>query len=399
MKTSEVTARYHITRQTISNWEKYGNLKTKRTGTNRLVWDEESIGWLENYIKQKDDAINLKYSDADFVRIQNRRYLGAKSRMLDFIEKIIDENTVEVNSFADIFGGTGVVADRFFKKGINVVVNDLLDSNYFSYLTYFGSEEVDDNKIKKHIEKMNALSLHNNYVSNNYGGKYFSENNAKKIGEAREYIENLKDINKREYAILLTSLVYAMDKSANTVGHYDAYRRKMDTLAPIIFKLPKYNRRKITKANLYHEDANQLVRHLKADLVYIDPPYNSRQYGDIYHVLENIVDWKKPELFGVAMKPKDRSKTKSRYCTTKAPEVFEDLISNIKANYILVSYNNMAQKGSGRSNAKISNDEIVSILSKRGKVTIFSEDFQVFTTGKTNIEGHKELLYLVEVTK
>lgn len=65
----------------------------------------------------------------------------------------------------------------------------------------------------------------------------------------------------------------------------------------------------------------------------------------------------------------------------------------------MVSYNNTAHKGAGRSNAKISNDEIIKSLSKRGNVKVFSEKFQVFTTGKTNIKNHKELLYLVEVDK
>ena len=117
----------------------------------------------------------------------------------------------------------------------------------------------------------------------------------------------------------------------------------------------------------------------------------------MYHVLENIVTWKKPELFGVARKPRDRRDTKSLYSTSKAPKAFEDLIGNIQSKYVLVSYNNMAQKGTGRSNAKISNEEIISILEKRGKVEVFSTDFQAFTTGKSDIKGHKELLYLLTI--
>ena len=187
-----------------------------------------------------------------------------------------------------------------------------------------------------------------------------------------------------------------MDKVANTVGHYDAYRKKMDTLNPIHLKVPEYI---INKDNeIYCEDANQLVKRIKADLVYIDTPYNSRQYGDTYHLLENIVDWKKSELTGVALKMVDRTHIKSKYSTSKASEAFEDLINNIRAKYILVSYNNMAKKGSGRSNAKISNEEIISILEKKGTVKIFETPFKVFTTGKTNIENHKEILYLCDIS-
>lgn len=71
----------------------------------------------------------------------------------------------------------------------------------------------------------------------------------------------------------------------------------------------------------------------------------------------------------------DRSATKSLYSIKQAPEAFDDLVSNIDAKYILVSYNNMAQKGTGRSNAKISNAEIIASLEKRGRVQVFDTPF------------------------
>ena len=128
--------------------------------------------------------------------------------------------------------------------------------------------------------------------------------------------------------------------------------------------------------------------------MYIDTPYNSRQYGDAYHLLENIARWEKPRVEGIAKKMVDRASIKSKYCTAKATQAFEELIDGINARYILVSYNNMAQKGVGRSNAKINNEEIISILKNKGEVNVFSTDYKVFTTGKTNVREHKELLYL-----
>ena len=138
-----------------------------------------------------------------------------------------------------------------------------------------------------------------------------------------------------------------MDKVANTVGHYDAYRRKLDSLNELNLLMPELNDELNSGNEIYKEDANKLVRNISADLFYIDTPYNSRQYSDAYHLLENIAEWEKPELIGVAKKMIDRSHIKSDYCTMKAASAFEDLISNIKAKYILVSYNNMAQKGDG----------------------------------------------------
>ncbi|CAM2843379.1 site-specific DNA-methyltransferase (adenine-specific) [Streptococcus acidominimus] len=242
---------------------------------------------------------------------------------------------------------------------------------------------------------MNQLTGISGYVSENFGNRYFSIENAEKIDAIREAIEEYEELNDREKSFLLTSLLYAMDKVANTVGHFDAYRKQMDSLKPILLKVPEFNEN--SKNELYNEDANKLVRKIKADLVYIDTPYNSRGYESAYHVLENVMDWKKPAVEGVTMKAVNRSEKSSDYTKTKAPQAFDDLIQHIDARYILVSYNNMAQKGNSRSNAKISNEEIISSLEKRGKVTVFETDFNAFTTGKSKIDNHKELLYLCEI--
>ena len=70
---------------------------------------------------------------------------------------------------------------------------------------------------------LNIASLSSNYVSKNFGGKFFSKNDAKLIGYIREYIEKSSDLNEKEKNVLLASLLYSADKAANTVGHYDAY--------------------------------------------------------------------------------------------------------------------------------------------------------------------------------
>ncbi|WP_392461894.1 Dam family site-specific DNA-(adenine-N6)-methyltransferase [Streptococcus parasuis] len=395
LSTKMVEKKFHITRQTLHNWINEGLLPApEKDFRNWYVWSEHDIENIQYIIEKKTADNNTYRIDETFLKIENRRYLGSKQKMLNFISEVVDKNVSDVRIVADIFGGTGVVSDLFRKKGKKIIINDILHSNVVNYNTWFGNEAIDYKKVTSIIEELNNLTpMSDNYVSKNFGNKYFSIANAKKIGAIRENIENY-DVNEREKAFLLTSLLYAMDKVANTVGHYDAFRKKMDTLNPIHLKVPEYN---INNNNeIFCEDANQLVKKIKADLVYIDTPYNSRQYGDAYHLLENIIDWKKPELTGVALKMVDRSHIKSKYSTARAPEAFEELINNIHAKYILVSYNNMAKKGSGRSNAKISNEEIINILEKKGTVKIFETPFKVFTTGKTNIEDHKEILYLCE---
>ena len=337
------------------------------------------------------------------ISINNRRYIGSKARMIDFIKSTMEKEQIEYSSFVDLFGGTGIVGDFFNDQKTKVYVNDLLKSNYLSYLSWFGNEKIDKVKIKSYIEKYNSLTkLEENYFSMNFSDTYFSKENCKKIGYIREDIEInylSNNLNTRERAILITSLLYAMDKIANTVGHYDAYRKNGDldkSLELCMLDLKSNTNNKNNK--IFNEDSNELVKNIKADVVYIDPPYNSRQYSDAYHLLENVAMWEKSEVYGVAKKM-ERNGIKSKYCSVSAPLAFKDLIENINAKYIIISYNNMGTKGAGRSQAKISDEDIMVTLRAKGEVKVFETDFNQFNTGKTHIDDHKERLFVCKVGK
>lgn len=332
-----------------------------------------------------------------FMKINNRRYLGNKYKLLPFISTIVAKECTDVATVADIFSGTGAVASAFVDK--KLITNDLLYSNYISNFAWFGAEDYNAEKIINYICNYNEIyPSEDNYMTENFADTYFSREDCTKIGFIREDIEQKykkQKINKRERALLITSLLYAMDKIAMTCGHYDAYRKNVYFKNHLELAVPLASHD--TKNNeCYNEDANELVKRIVADLVYIDPPYNSRQYSDAYHLLENIARWEKPAVFGVAKKM-DRTNLKSRYCTTDAALALAELVKNVKARYILFSYNNMAKKGNDRSNAKISDDDIWQILSAKGKVQVFEEKYKAFTTGKSAIEGNAERLFLCRV--
>ena len=332
------------------------------------------------------------------LQIQSRRYLGNKFKLLNFIKEIVEKRCKGYKSFCDIFSGTGVVGNEFNGSDIKIISNESLYSNYLSLYAWLSPEQFNKAKIVEYIDALNNI-YHNkeNYVSEHFGGTYFTIENAGKIGVIREKIEEL-DLNFKEKCILLTSLLYAIVKTANTCGHYDAFRKTLDTIAPIKLLVPDIRQDKNRQNEIYNEDANKLIRKIKMDILYIDPPYNSRHYCDTYHILENIMTWKKPQVFGVANKML-RSSLKSQYCLKTAPKAFEDLISNANCRYILVSYNNMAEKGNSRSNARIKDGEIIRILSKKGKIEIFETEFKSFTAGKSRIEGHTERIFFCEILK
>lgn len=331
--------------------------------------------------------------------LQNRRYLWNKFKLLNFIKEVIEEEKISFNTLTDLFAWTWVVWDFFNDWKTKIISNDILLSNYCSLETFLKTKKSDFKNIQKHIDYLNNLEIpkKDNYVSLNYWDRYFDYNNALLIWEIREEIEKL-DISKIEKNILLSSLVYSVDKIANTCWHYAAYRKKLDKYQRLKLEIPNINFENNLNNEVFHEDANELIKKIETDILYIDPPYNSRQYFNSYHVLENIVKWDKTELEWVTKQRKDRWNFKSEYCTIKAKDIFSDLIKNANAKYIIVSYNNTWEKLDARSNSRIKDNEILDILWKKWVVKVYKKDYKYYTTWKnTNIKNHKEILYVCKV--
>ncbi len=353
---------------------------------------KDKLQYKEHYIPSFQEELYSKP-----IELESRRYIGNKAKLTAWIMRIIKKETQNTSSFCDLFSGTGVLAKSAIQYFDTVIVNDFLYSNNCIYKAFFGKGEYSIKKIVSIIDFYNEISEENisdNYFSINYGDKYFEYGLSKKIGFIREDIENRKDaLTTKEYNILLAILIYNIDKFANTVGHFEAYIKKTIKKRP--FKLRMIEINAYENTSIYREDANTLVNRIYADVVYIDPPYNSRQYCRFYHLYENLVKWNKPELFGVALKPKPENM--SIYCTTKAVDAFEDLLSKIKARYIVVSYNNTYLSKSNSSKNKISLEDIERFLKNKGKTKVFETNHRFFNTGKTNFKNHKELLFITEV--
>lgn len=309
------------------------------------------------------------------------------------------EHCPEHKIFFDVFGGTGIVTAEMLDVVQIAILNDFLYSNEVFYKAFFGRNDYDFQKLRQFAEEFSVADrkdLGENYVSVNYGGKYFGYDDAKLIGAIRERIQRDYEaggLNEREFDILLASLLYSFDRCANTVGHYDAYV-KGDCQSHFVFELvePIVSE---SEVRIYRKDANHLARRISADIAFVDPPYNSRQYSRFYHVLETIVKWDKPPLSGKAMKPP--LENMSEYSKVNAPIVFNDLIQNLRVRYIVVTYNNTYDSKSSSSRNKITLEQIREILSSRGKTQIFEKSHSRFNAGKTDEVKHKEILFITEV--
>lgn len=346
--------------------------------------------------KIQETYFHIPQMKDNYFQLQNRRYIGNKYKLIEWIFSVL-EKECKGKSFADIFAGTGVVASVASKHFDEIILNDFLHSNFAVYKAFFDKGNYNADKvisIIKDYNNINGEDLEENYFSTNFGGKYFSKNSAKIIGFIRENIEeNKESLTEREYNMLIASLLYSVDKIANTVGHYDAYFKK-ESIEDNFFIRP-IDPIEVKKALIFREDANMLVKKIKTDIVYIDPPYNSRQYSRFYHVLETLTKWDKPELHGVALKPEPENM--SDYCRVTAKDRLNELVNDINAKYLVVSYNNTYDSKSNSSQNKITLEEINDILSKRGKTKIFEKDYRHFNAGNTNFNNHKEYLFVTYV--
>ena len=214
---------------------------------------------------------------------------------------------------------------------------------------------------------------------------YFSDFNGKKCDAIRQELEKLyknKEINKHQYNYFLASLINSIDKCANTVSIYGAFLKSLKKRAEKNFKLellPIIEGNK--KGKVYNEDVNSLIKKVKGDILYLDPPYNSKQYSTNYHLLETISRYDNPVIKGKTGL-RVCNKQKSKFCSKpQVKQVFEELISNANFKYIFLSYND---------EGLMKLEDIKRILEKYGEYRYFATNYKRFKSDKDKNRNYKK---------
>lgn len=332
-------------------------------------------------------------------------YIGSKLSLLNFLEesinKVVDKNC---NTFCDLFAGTGTVGLRFKKLGYKIVSNDI---QYYSYVLnrhYIGNhKELHFSNLKKIIPEiknieikdrvafvcdyLNSLKPIKGFVYKNYcfGGTkdseeqrmYFSDQNGMLCDTVRQKIEEWKIkklIDDNEYYFLLASLLESIDKYANTASVYGAFLKNLKKSAEKLFVLkPAELIINDHDHNVYNDDVNNLISNIEGDILYLDPPYNQRQYATNYHLLETIARYDNPKIFGKTGL-REYQNQKSLYCSrSQVKKSFSDLVNKAKVKYIFLSYNN---------EGLMSLDDIKEIMSKKGEYGFFTQEYSRFKSDK-----------------
>ncbi len=148
------------------------------------------------------------------------------------------------------------------------------------------------------LQEVNHLRGEQGFVFKHYcagggtGRQYFSDENGRRIDAIRKKTEEwfrTKQIEKGLYFFLLTSLLEAADAVANTASVYGAYLKHLKkTAQKDMFLQPADYVVNDEEHEVYNQDANKLIGNIEGDILYLDPPYNHRQYGANYHLLNTI---------------------------------------------------------------------------------------------------------------
>ena len=350
------------------------------------------------------------------------RFIGNKQNLVDKIHNVLDKEKIQGNSLFDLFAGSVSVAKYFKSKNFQIQSSDIM---YFSYVLQKAYIENNSepkfekllNNIKVAKDKLfitslelvtshlNSLEGVKGFIYNNYtpeGSKeltiprmYFSNENGKKIDAIRIQIQNWYDnnmISKNEYFILIACLIETVPFYSNISGVYAAFHKKWDRRAtkPIVLRtIPlyfnNYNNR------VYNENSINLLSKIEADIFYLDPPYNERQYAPNYHILETIAKYDNPQIKGVTG-IRNYDNQKSKFCNAKtAIKELENIANNGTYKSLIMSYN---------SEGIMQQQEIIDILSKYGKAKLVEFDYLRF---KSNSKGDskykkyiKEQLYILK---
>ncbi|MBS1786683.1 MAG: DNA adenine methylase [Acidobacteria bacterium] len=343
-------------------------------------------------------------------------YIGSKYSLLPFLENVWREvRDGGEQTACDIFAGTGAVGRMFKRLGLRVIANDFQTYAYtlnraylvinqaprFARLQKAYEPILDEgaNSTERVLALLNRLEGMPGFIYENYGPAgnrfYYSAGNAERADAIRQTIESWREqrlINEDEYFYLLTSLLEAIDQVANTASVYGAFLKKFKATAlrPLTMK-PLELCNHVKGCEVHQRDANELIREIECDVLYLDPPYNHRQYGANYHVLETVAAYDNPQLSGVTGM---RDYPRSRYCQSKqAAEALEDLITHTQARHILLSYND---------EGVLSLEEIKRILSLRGELKTFEQPYNRFKADsgrEYKRNATVEFVHYVRVTK
>ncbi len=346
------------------------------------------------------------------------RYIGNKENIISQIDSILETRNIKGERFFDFFAGTASVAKYYKQKGYTIQSSDVMYMSYCLQKAYIENNEEEpffkqivplisnnkksitlfDTPLDIVINYLNQIPDNNGFIYENYtptGTRnlevprmYFSDENGLRIDAIRQQIERWKNeglLLENEYYILLSCLIETVSLYANVAGVYAAFYKKWDPRAVKRLELRRIKLLNNQKKNIVHNSNSlDLIETIDTDILYLDPPYNERQYLPNYHVLETIAKYDNPIIKGVTGM-RNYENQKSSFCNPKTAIIdIESIIQKSKFKHLVLSYN---------SEGIMSKEDIIAIMSKYGKVTFDQFQYARFKSNNNGLAKTKKTVY------
>ena len=309
------------------------------------------------------------------------RYIGNKTRLLPFILRALERLGIEPGWAHDAFAGTASVGRALKAHGWRVASSDLMTYAYVFGRAYVVAQRVPgfadlragDADVRRALRSASFqrrvvergggalaavaeyltswLEPERGFVAEHFapaGGRmYYTAHNAERIDAVRRRLQEWRSeglIGDDAFFVLLAALLEAADRVANTAGVYAAFIKQWQPNARrALMIVPEMPTRGVRGSTAHRADAAVVARALgPVDLLYIDPPYNARQYAGYYHLPEIIArGWfdNRPVLRGKTGLLADRAQ-RSAWCSPSgARPALAELLAATGARHVLVSYN------------------------------------------------------------
>jgi len=341
------------------------------------------------------------------------RYIGNKTRLLPFILRTLERERIATGSVHDAFAGTASVSRALKSEGWRVHSSDLLMSSYVFQRAYVVADSADAS-LGDMAAELAVAEPRTGFISRHFspaggatsaGRMYFTSDNALRIDAAREELDVWRKgrrVGENDYYLLLAAIIEGADRVANTAGVYASYMKRWQPNARRAFEIaPELPIAGRQSADAYLMDAIEAAGQVgEVDLLYIDPPYNSRQYVAYYHIPEILArGWGdgEPSIRGkVGLLAGEEGRSQWSH-GRRVKKLFSTLLAESRARYALVSFN---------SEGHLEPEALEQLLGKAsadGKVSHFTQRYRRYRADSDR-EGRRyhadiaqEHLYLVRL--
>jgi adenine-specific DNA-methyltransferase len=341
------------------------------------------------------------------------RYIGNKTRLLPFILRTLNKGGIPVGSVHDAFAGTASVSRALKVQGWRVHASDLLMSSYVFQRAYVVADCADP-LLSEMAGDLAGLAPREGFISRHFspaggseseGRMYFTPSNAGRIDAAREKLEVWRkagQVGEDSYYLLLAAIIEGADRVANTAGVYASYMKRWQPNARRVFGVvPEVPVKGSQPARAHLMDAIEAAKSIgEVDLLYIDPPYNSRQYVAYYHIPEILArGWADdpPAIRGkVGLLAGEEGRSQWSH-GRRVQKLFSALLSATTAKRALVSFN---------SEGHLAPEALLALLTKAsvdGKVSHFKQRYRRYRADSDRVGRHYhrdialEHLYMVRL--